>query len=134
MPDHPPLNATCSIGRVDYRCDIRAGAHTLSADLDAAAGGAGAAPGPFDLLLSALTSCICMTVRMYALRKGWPLEGATASASAPHPPGAPLERVDVALSLLGPLDDAQRTRLTEIAHRCPVHRTLSAGVRIEITG
>jgi putative redox protein len=29
------------------------------------------------------------------------------------------------------LDDAQRARLLEIADRCPVHRTLEGGVRIE---
>jgi len=133
MSDHPPLNATCTIGSADYRSEVRLGPHALRADLDAAAGGSGSAPGPFELLLAALTSCICMTVRMYALRKGWPLEHATASATAQHPPGAPLERIDVALTLSGPLDDTQRTRLSEIAHRCPVHRTLSAGVRIEIS-
>ena len=32
---------------------------------------------------------------------------------------------------LGPTEDEERTRLLEIADRCPVHRTLSAGVRIE---
>lgn len=133
MSDHPPLKATCTIGSASYLSEINLGPHALKADLEPAAGGAGSAPGPFDFLLAALTSCICMTVRLYATRKGWPLEEATASATAQHPPGTPLERIDVALSLRGPLDDAQRTRLNEIAHRCPVHRTLSAGVRIDIT-
>lgn len=44
---------------------------------------------------------------------------------------ARLDRLDRDLQLTGPLDDEQRARLLEIADRCPVHRTLSGGVRIE---
>jgi len=32
--------------------------------------------------------------------------------------------------LQGPLDEAQRTRLLEIADRCPVHRTLTSQIEI----
>jgi putative redox protein len=42
-----------------------------------------------------------------------------------------VDRLQRDVLLVGPLDDAQRVRLLEIADRCPVHRTLDAGVRIE---
>ncbi len=35
------------------------------------------------------------------------------------------------LALHGPLDEVQRLRLAEIAQRCPLHRLLWEGVRIE---
>jgi putative redox protein len=41
-----------------------------------------------------------------------------------------LDVVDREVELIGPLDEAQRARLMEIADRCPVHRTLEAGVRV----
>jgi putative redox protein len=44
--------------------------------------------------------------------------------------GAHLDRLDRDLTLVGSLTPEQRQRLLEIADRCPVHRTLSAGVRI----
>ena len=46
-------------------------------------------------------------------------------------PGSRLERVTKRLALHGPLDEAQRQRLAEIAERCPVNRTLHSNVQIE---
>jgi putative redox protein len=43
---------------------------------------------------------------------------------------ARLDRIDRVLSLEGNLDDAQRTKLLEIANKCPVHRSLEAGIRV----
>ena len=37
------------------------------------------------------------------------------------------------LTLTGPLDEAQRTRLMAIAHRCPVHRTLTMEIKIRLS-
>lgn len=44
-----------------------------------------------------------------------------------------LDRPDREVTLYGPLDDEQRRRLLEIAARCPVHRTLHAGVLVATT-
>jgi uncharacterized OsmC-like protein len=43
---------------------------------------------------------------------------------------ARIDRLDRDLTLTGPLTAEQRQRLLEIVDRCPVHRMLSAGVRI----
>jgi uncharacterized OsmC-like protein/alpha-beta hydrolase superfamily lysophospholipase len=125
-------------GRERFRTEIRAGAHTLLSDEPAALGGADSGPDPYGLLLAALGACTSITLRMYADRKGWPLEEVIVRLSQARDhagdsvecPGRPTrtQRVTRTIELVGPLDSAQRLRLLEIADRCPVHRTLDAGV------
>ncbi|MBW3535098.1 MAG: bifunctional alpha/beta hydrolase/OsmC family protein [Gemmatimonadetes bacterium] len=124
-----------------FRTEILARGHALLADEPKAVGGENLGPTPYDLLAAALGACTTMTLRMYADRKGWPLEEAVVRLrhSKLHAEDeerceseeARLDRLDRDLELTGALDEAQRARLLEIADRCPVHRTLSAGVRIE---
>jgi putative redox protein len=38
--------------------------------------------------------------------------------------------IDRVIELSGPLDDAQRARLIEIANHCPVHRTLMNEIKV----
>jgi uncharacterized OsmC-like protein/fermentation-respiration switch protein FrsA (DUF1100 family) len=123
-----------------FRTEIRVGSHSMLADEPKAVGGDNLGPTPYDLLASALGACTTMTLRMYADRKQWPLEVATVTLkhSRVHEvdeercehADARLDRLDRELTLTGPLTPEQRARLLEIADRCPVHRTLSAGVRI----
>jgi uncharacterized OsmC-like protein len=122
--DHRPVSAVIEAGA--YRTTVTMGPHTLLADHE------GAGPGPFDLLLASLCSCVLMTVRMYAARKQWPLREVRITATPTRKPAQPLERVALALAFEGDLSDEQRTRLLEIASRCPVHRTLHAGVHVDI--
>ena len=92
------------------------------------------APGPYDYLLASLAACKAMTVRMYAERKGWPLEGMTINVSHEKVKASQSDLVqatsgfadifDCEMSFQGDLDEAQRTRLLEISAKCPVHRSL----------
>jgi putative redox protein len=126
-------------GRFQQRVTV--GGHTLIADEPANLGGLGSGPGPYDLLLAALGACSAMTMRLYAERKGWPLERAAVRlrhrkihaqdcADCETRGDARLDEIEKELSLAGPLDPEQHARLVEVAGRCPVHRTLESEVKI----
>jgi uncharacterized OsmC-like protein len=121
--------------------EIQAGRHTLLADEPVAAGGTDAGPDPYALLLAALGACTSMTLRMYAGRKGWPLREVAVELGIARvyaedcahceEPRAMIDRVQRRITLMGPLDPEQTARLGEIAKKCPVHKTLVAGLRVE---
>lgn len=127
-------------GREKYRTEITAGGQTIVADEPVEVGGAGGAPTPYDLLLGAIGSCTAMTVRMYADRKGWPLESVTVRLRTAEshakdcvdcvdkPVG--IHQIERELEFEGTLDDEQRERLTLIADRCPVKQTLERGIQV----
>ena len=127
-------------GEVRYVQTVSVGHHLFQADEPFDVGGRDAGPNPFELLLAALGTCTSITVRMYADRKGWPLEDvqvrlayATVQAEDCNTRNDGAELVDgiqEELIVVGDLSEAQRRRLAEIASKCPVHRTLGSPISI----
>jgi putative redox protein len=131
MADEPNARVRDS-GPNSLKAEVVTGGITFPGDEPVAVGGTGTGPSPYDLLSAALAECTALTVRLYADRKEWPLEGIEVSVS--HEAQAsetPRDLFRREVILKGPLDDEQRARLMEIAERCPVHRTLTSGSRIE---
>ena len=141
-PAPAPGNAVTvrETGRGRFQQQVHAGGHCFLADEPVAAGGLGSGPNPYDLLLAALGTCTSMTLRLYAERKDWPLEGvrialdhrrihAEDCADCETRVGL-VDEISRKIEIDGPLDDGQHQRLMEIADRCPVHRTLTSEIVI----
>ncbi|MFT4628620.1 MAG: putative OsmC-like protein/pimeloyl-ACP methyl ester carboxylesterase [Myxococcota bacterium] len=109
--------------------------HRMRADEPVAVGGTDSGPAPFDYLLASLGACTSMTLRLYADRKGWPLEEVRVHLDhrVEREKGKRVDQIDRTIDLVGELDDSQRTRILQIADRCPVHRALSGDIRIRTT-
>jgi putative redox protein len=132
--------------RTNLQNEVRFGAgQTFITDEPVSIGGDGAGPDPYTLLLAALGSCISMTLTLYARRKNWPLEGVTVRLGQQRMHARDCEecetknddfihRIERSVHLEGALlSEEQRTRLLEIAHKCPVHKTLTSEIVIADT-
>ena len=123
-----------------FQQEITVGSHRLVADEPIAAGGEDTGPGPYDFLLAGLGACTSMTMRLYADRKSLPLDRVTVTLkhSRIHAMDCEecetregmLDQIDRIISMEGTLDAEQRSKLMEIADKCPVHRTLTSEIRI----
>ena len=84
-----------------------------------------------------------MTIAQYARRKGWTLGGVTVrlrhsrihanDCAECETKAGMLDRFDLELGVAGELTEEQRSTLLDIAHRCPVHRTLTSEIDIRTT-
>ncbi len=122
--------------------EIMANGHFLLADEPEDLGGTNLGGTPYDLLISGLGACTAMTIRMYANHKKWPLEEVKVHLTREkrHAEDATglgekdkLEFIDRYVELTGDLTDEQRQRILEIADKCPVHKTLTNGLKVNTT-
>jgi putative redox protein len=111
---------------------VTAGPIRFAADEPVKEGGLDLGPSPHDLVSAGLAACTTMTLRVYAKQKGWPLANVHVTVDRQRDPTAkPADLFIREITLEGELDDTQRNSLLEIANRCPIHRLLESGVRIE---
>ena len=115
--------------------------HEFITDEPIEAGGEDAGPDPYTLLMAALGSCISMTTKLYAKRKGWPLERVTVRLRQQRIHAADcvtcakeiegyVHHIERSVEFEGDLSEEQHARLQEIAHKCPVHKTLTSPIVI----
>ena len=134
------LSAT---GHGKFGTQVIAGRHRFVADEPTSYGGEDAGPTPYDLLEAALGTCTAMTMKMYADRKGLPLEAvevrvrherdhaADCEATVRSGDGIQVQALHRSLTVRGDgLSDADRRKIMAIADKCPVHRTLEGTLHI----
>ena len=119
---------------------VRARTHELIGDEPTSFGGDDAGPTPYEFLMAALGTCTSMTLRMYATHKGWPLGPVKVDLNhdkihardceSCETTEGKIDRIVRTISLTGDLTEEQRSRLIEIANRCPVHRTLESEIHV----
>lgn len=123
-----------------FQQEVTVGPHRLLADEPVEVGGLDTGPSPYDLLLAALGACTAMTLRLYAGRKGIPLDRVSVALAHSRIHAADcdtcetatgmVDLIDRVITLEGDLDEAALDRMLEIADRCPVHRTLTSEIAI----
>jgi putative redox protein len=128
----------------DFRVDITNGTHTWRADEPVSLGGENTGPNPYDMLLGALAACTTMTLSMYTKRKGINMTSLSVEysydkvhaddcAECEDDASGMIERITSRIFIDGNFDETTRDRLIGIAQRCPVHKTLEAGIHFEET-
>ena len=73
----PEEGVVVKTGHGKFGTEVHTATHRFVADEPADYGGDDSGPTPYDLLTAALGTCTAMTMKMYADRKGWPLDGVT---------------------------------------------------------
>jgi putative redox protein len=124
--------AVTSATAPQWRVEVRAAAHRITADQPVSNGGSDAGLSPFGLLPSGLAACTPITLRMYAERNGWSLAAIEVDV-----------RYDVAddgqasitrtITVPAELPSDHRDRLAGIAERTPVTPAVRAGTPITTT-
>ncbi len=130
------ISATLSSGTV---VQLTNGRHIWTADEPIEVKGTDTGPNPYELLLSSLAACTCITVALYCQHKGLTLESITANydlsrihakdcEDCDDPKKGFIDKITSQVHITGDFDEAQQKRLAEIVERCPVHKTLANGV------
>ncbi|MCB0704101.1 MAG: OsmC family protein [Saprospiraceae bacterium] len=147
LPEKEKLNVekqvAVRLGKTGYTTEVMVRKHSLTADEPESVGGNDFGPSPYELVTAGLGACTAMTIHMYARRKKWPLEEVTVQLNHykdyaedfqnPEDQKSQIDYFDREIELEGDLDDTQKSRLLEIANRCPVHRTLHQSVKVNTT-
>jgi putative redox protein len=143
-PATPPLKSeqqvAVRLGEEGFTTEVMIRQHHLIADEPTKVGGNDYGPSPYELISAGLGACTAMTIQMYAHRKKWLVEEVQVHLNyrkdyaedmiASDEKPTKIDRFERVVILKGDLTDEQKTRLLEIADRCPVHRTLHEHVEV----
>ena len=126
-------NVTVTLHEKNYRCRIDDGKHQFIVDEPVEQGGGDTGASPFTHLLASLGSCTAITIRMYAQRKGWPVEDISIllSYSTEMVGDKKVTVFTRAVTVKGNLSEEQLKRLQHIAGACPVSKMLEGSMQVQ---
>jgi putative redox protein len=134
--DKSMAKAKVTLPREGYKTTIQSGHHTYYADEPLDDGGTDEGPSPTEMVMGALGACIAITMRLYAERKGWSLEGVEIELDFERFRGrdyadyegdeAYVHEIRKGIKLMGNLTEEQKERILQIGAKCPVHRLLAS--------
>ena len=131
MSNNP--TATVTLTDRNYLAEAKMRNHFAVIDEPLDKGGDDNGPTPVEYLLTAIGGCVSITLRMYAERKGWDLGKVTVNVSQKEqltPEGIKKSLVEE-ISLEKEVTDEQRTKLLEIAGKCPVAKMVKGETEID---
>lgn len=123
---------TATLDGEPYATRITTRGLELIADEPADHGGMDLGMRPHELFIASLASCMAITMRMYAERKGWPGQGISVHASMDRSQhGREVNTtIDLDIRLPEGMTQEQRERMLQISKMCPVHRTLESPITL----
>ena len=121
--------AIATISDEIYKTELKVRSHTLIADEPADVGGKDLGPRPGDFYRMSLASCTAITLRMYANRKNFDVKEIQVMVTTEEGEGKTI--LHTSIKVKGNLDEAQHTRMLQIAKLCPVHKVLTNPIEIE---
>ncbi|MRH99993.1 alpha/beta fold hydrolase [Kriegella sp. EG-1] len=123
-----------------FTTTMKVGNHHMIADEPESFGGNDYGPSPYELVSAGLSACTAMTVQMYAKRKEWDLQNIEVhtSYSKSHAQdcedcesdSAKIDTFSRDIKLIGNLNEKQKSRILQIADKCPVHKTLHSETQV----
>lgn len=114
------------IRKEHYTTTIQSLSNTLIADEGTANGGQGAGFNPEELLAASLAACTSITLRMYADRKGFPVDEIHVNIKLSRDTGTATTTLHRHITINGGATEEQRARMLQIANNCPVHKILTS--------
>ncbi|HXC05865.1 MAG TPA: (4Fe-4S)-binding protein [Bacteroidia bacterium] len=125
-----PVHGT--IGTQKYQCTIVWRNGKIIADEPVKTGGTDSGPDPYTLLLSSLTACSLVTMRMYIERKEWdiPEIGVNTNLFQETVDGKLTTTIDRDIIFISHVDEAQKLRLMEIVKHCPISAILENNIKV----
>ncbi|MGK2932328.1 MAG: OsmC family protein [Solirubrobacterales bacterium] len=104
---------------------------TMTFDLGESTGGTGTAPTSTEGVSASLAACTVGTLRVYADRKGWDLEGLTVAVDTTYDGPVP-SLFELTVGIPDRFDEDQTARLMAIAAKCPVHKILAGATDVRV--
>ncbi|WP_223190994.1 OsmC family protein [Pedobacter roseus] len=114
-----------TINKEHYACSVSNGSHDIIVDEPIELGGTHKGFAPKGLLMASLASCVAITLRMYVDRKEWPVDKIEVEVNTDTENGEMVFFEEITCT--GQLTEEQKSRLEDIASKCPVSKILTVG-------